>query len=67
MPVTNNPFQNPFYNRFNDPVTRRQDEIETYAWLRKQDSELRQSQTVTSNAPARSETSPATDYIESLN
>ncbi|HEY2961359.1 MAG TPA: hypothetical protein VGJ37_03025 [Pyrinomonadaceae bacterium] len=36
MPVPNNPFQNPFYNRFNDPVTRRQDDVEAYAWLRSQ-------------------------------
>ena len=34
MPVPSNPFQNPFYNRFNDPVTRRPDEMEAYAWLR---------------------------------
>jgi hypothetical protein len=36
MPVPNNPFQNPFYNRFNDPVTRRHDEMDAYAWLRTQ-------------------------------
>lgn len=36
MPVPNNPFQNPFYNRFNDPVTRRADDMDTYAWLRNQ-------------------------------
>jgi hypothetical protein len=69
MSVPNNPFQNPFYNRFNDPVTRRHDETDAYAWLRSQQSE-QQSHNVsasTPNVPTRSNTIPATDYTDSLN
>ena len=42
MSVPNNPFQNPFYNRFNDPVTRRPDEMDVYDWLRTEHDALRQ-------------------------
>jgi hypothetical protein len=39
-PATTNPLHNPFYNRFNDPVTRRQDTMQAEAdmvWLRERD------------------------------
>jgi hypothetical protein len=65
MPVPNNPFQNPFYNRFNDPVTRRHDEMDTYAWLCMERIVQRESQdrvVSTANEPARSDKNPATDY-----
>lgn len=29
--VSNHPFCNPFYNRFNDPVQRRYDDMQAYA------------------------------------
>jgi hypothetical protein len=35
--LTNSPLYNPFNNRFNDPVTRRHDDMQAYAytvWLR---------------------------------
>lgn len=67
MPVTNNPFQNPFYNRFNDPVTRRHDEMDTYAWLCTERVVQRESQdrvASTSNDPARAEKSSSTDYTD---
>ena len=35
--LRNNPIHNPFNNRFNDPVTRRHDDMQAYAymvWLR---------------------------------
>ena len=35
--VVNDPFHNPFYNRFNDPVKRRQDDMQSHeysVWLR---------------------------------
>ena len=35
--LTNNTLHNPFHNRFNDPVTRRDDDMQAYAymvWLR---------------------------------
>ena len=65
MATPNNPFRNPFYNRFNDPVTRRHDEMETYAWLREHDTELRKSHNevvAAASAPARSDKNPSTDY-----
>jgi len=68
MSVPNNPFQNPFYNRFNDPVTRRHDDTDAYAWVRSHQSE-QQSHDVsrsTPNGPARSKTNPSTDYTDSL-
>ena len=36
---SNDPLHNPFYNRFNDPVRRRQDDMQSHAytlWLKEQ-------------------------------
>lgn len=41
----NNPLHNPFFNRFNDPVRRRHDEMQAYAymvWLRERNQGLHQ-------------------------
>jgi len=63
MAVPNNPFQNPFYNRFKDPVTRRHDELDTYAWLRTRHDSLqaanRISPTTTKSDASFSEAEPA--------
>ena len=52
MRVPNNPFQNPFYNRVNDPVTRRHDDMEAYAWLRAHNDALRQASQAGSSTSA---------------
>jgi hypothetical protein len=38
-PTSKHPFHNPFYNRFNDPVTRRREDLQGQAytlWLKEQ-------------------------------
>jgi len=48
---TNNPLHNPFFNRFNDPVRRRHDEMQAQAymaWLRERNEGLHRTHHLTS-------------------
>ena len=52
LPI-NDPFHNPFYNRFNDPVQRRHDEMQAYAymvWLKERNQLVHKTETSINSA-----------------
>ena len=58
--LPNNPIHNPFNNRFNDPVTRRLDEMQAYAYM----VWLRERNQATCNMQSAERTASSTDAVE---
>jgi hypothetical protein len=58
--LPNNSIHNPFNNRFNDPVTRRHDDMQAYAYM----VWLRDRNQATCNVQSPERTASATDAVE---